>query len=178
MPLCVVRSQNKGFLTSNNTKYYYYWRQKRRKRFKYKWKYFIRQQHLCVEFHWEEVVVSISKGVGNLQLEKASNEWWWRRCVIEAAKTFAAAAASATMAFWQLLLAVLACRGLAPAAALAGGGGGAVKAVRLITPPDYWKAFLNISYLDPERNVWHTERAEIGRYRNGKKKRTFPTFPC
>ena len=34
-------------------------------------------------------------------------------------------------------------------------------------PAEYWKAFLNVSYLDTERNVWHTERAETGRYSSG-----------
>ena len=28
----------------------------------------------------------------------------------------------------------------------------------------YWTAFLNISYLDSERQVWYTERSETGRF--------------
>ena len=28
----------------------------------------------------------------------------------------------------------------------------------------YWTAFLNISYVDPGRQVWHTERSETGRF--------------
>ena len=28
----------------------------------------------------------------------------------------------------------------------------------------YWTAFLNISYVDSERQVWHTERSETGRF--------------
>lgn len=31
---------------------------------------------------------------------------------------------------------------------------------------DYWKAFLNISYYNPEKKVWHTDRSETGRYSN------------
>ena len=28
---------------------------------------------------------------------------------------------------------------------------------------NYWKAFLNISYYNPEKKVWHTDRSETGR---------------
>ena len=28
----------------------------------------------------------------------------------------------------------------------------------------YWTAFLNISYVDSGRQVWHTERSETGRF--------------
>ena len=29
---------------------------------------------------------------------------------------------------------------------------------------EYWTAFLNISYVDSGRQVWHTERSETGRF--------------
>ncbi len=28
----------------------------------------------------------------------------------------------------------------------------------------YWTAYLNVSYVDEERKVWHTERTETGRF--------------
>ena len=28
---------------------------------------------------------------------------------------------------------------------------------------DYWTTFLNISYVDTEQNVWHTERTDVER---------------
>lgn len=37
------------------------------------------------------------------------------------------------------------------------------KAIEAHTAADYWKAFLNISYYDQEKRVWHTERAETAR---------------
>ena len=37
----------------------------------------------------------------------------------------------------------------------------------------YWTAFLNISYVDSGRQVWHTERSETGRFgSNGVKEAT------
>jgi hypothetical protein len=29
---------------------------------------------------------------------------------------------------------------------------------------DYWTSFLNISYVDTEQNVWHTEKTDVARY--------------
>jgi hypothetical protein len=29
---------------------------------------------------------------------------------------------------------------------------------------NYWTTFLNISYVDTERNAWHTEKTEVARY--------------
>ena len=28
---------------------------------------------------------------------------------------------------------------------------------------DYWTTFLNISYVDTEQNLWHTEKTEVAR---------------
>ena len=29
---------------------------------------------------------------------------------------------------------------------------------------DYWTSFLNISYVDTQKNVWHTEKTDTARY--------------
>ena len=29
---------------------------------------------------------------------------------------------------------------------------------------DYWTSFLNISYVDTQQNVWHTEKTDTARY--------------
>lgn len=35
------------------------------------------------------------------------------------------------------------------------------------SPSEYWKAFLNVSYMDPKLRVWRTAREETGRYSHG-----------
>ncbi len=40
-------------------------------------------------------------------------------------------------------------------------------AARLNFSSQYWTAYLNVSYTDSDRNVWHTERTETGRFGSG-----------
>ena len=35
-------------------------------------------------------------------------------------------------------------------------------------PPLYWTANINLSYVDSQHQLWHTERTETGRYSNGR----------
>ena len=49
-------------------------------------------------------------------------------------------------------------------AAMASAGASTSSSQGINFTSQYWTAFLNISYVDPERQVWHTERSETGRF--------------